>query len=511
MKISLCMIVKDEEDVISRCLSSAIELVDEIIILDTGSTDKTLDIINGFNNKKIKVSNFHWINDFSAARNKSLELATYDWVLMLDADEVLKCGSSNNLKNYINETNKKAYTIGIYNHVGKSNVSYTNVMFRLFNKLNMSFAGSIHEKLVYNLTEINDYGKIPDEICSIEHFGYSDDLVKRKDKGKRNIELAEIELSKNPQNAFNWYNLGAANMLDQNYDKALDCFSKVEDLSEVVNQSFLIDTFIKKSDCLLRAGKTSELINYVLEMTKNDMLSEYPDGYYFLGKAYVKENRIQEGLKAFNTAISKDNANLSYSIYGINSFISLIEIGRIKIDLGKMEEGLIDVFHGIFHKENINLLGIEDIRKYLIEKNAYALLDKLESLEKKHKESLKSSQKGRNDIIIESTKLIDEGSFKEAQGIILNFTSKNVDIELNNILSVTYMLEGDYDSALDVLERSMEVNSDDFDTCYNIAFIYAQKGWNKKAIEMYEKLSKSATDDIKEEILESLSNLKNYN
>src|SRR4051812_44016553 len=84
--ISLCMIVKDEEEVIERCLSSIQSVVDEIIIVDTGSTDRTKELVKRFTNQ---IYNFEWIDDFSAARNYSFSKATMDYILWLDADDIL--------------------------------------------------------------------------------------------------------------------------------------------------------------------------------------------------------------------------------------------------------------------------------------------------------------------------------------------------------------------------------------------------------------------------------------
>jgi glycosyltransferase involved in cell wall biosynthesis len=84
--ISLCMIVKNEEKVLGRCLSSVQKAVDEIIIVDTGSTDKTKEIASKFTDK---VYDFEWIDDFSAARNKAFSYATMDYQMWLDADDVV--------------------------------------------------------------------------------------------------------------------------------------------------------------------------------------------------------------------------------------------------------------------------------------------------------------------------------------------------------------------------------------------------------------------------------------
>ena len=84
--ISLCMIVKNEELVLGRCLESIKDLVEEIIIVDTGSTDKTKEIAKSYTNN---IYDFKWINDFSAARNFSFSKATKDYILWLDADDIL--------------------------------------------------------------------------------------------------------------------------------------------------------------------------------------------------------------------------------------------------------------------------------------------------------------------------------------------------------------------------------------------------------------------------------------
>ena len=84
--VSLCMIVKNEEQVLARCLDSIKDLMDEIIIVDTGSTDKTKEIAGKYTDK---VYDFEWIDDFSAARNESFKYATMDYIYVADADEVL--------------------------------------------------------------------------------------------------------------------------------------------------------------------------------------------------------------------------------------------------------------------------------------------------------------------------------------------------------------------------------------------------------------------------------------
>ncbi|BBD57995.1 glycosyl transferase family protein [Nostoc sp. HK-01] len=86
MSISLCMIVKNEETALPKCLNSVKDFVDEMVVLDTGSSDRTAEIAQQFG---AKVHHFQWSNNFSTARNAALKYVTGDWVLVLDADEIL--------------------------------------------------------------------------------------------------------------------------------------------------------------------------------------------------------------------------------------------------------------------------------------------------------------------------------------------------------------------------------------------------------------------------------------
>src|SRR5262249_33980822 len=85
-RVSLCMIVRDEEANLPACLASAADLVDEVVVVDTGSTDRTREVAARFG---ARVFDFPWVDDFAAARNESLRHATGDWVFWMDADDRL--------------------------------------------------------------------------------------------------------------------------------------------------------------------------------------------------------------------------------------------------------------------------------------------------------------------------------------------------------------------------------------------------------------------------------------
>src|SRR3989338_181326 len=104
--ISLCMITKNEEQFIEQCLNSAKELVDEIIIIDTGSDDKTKEIAKRFTDK---IYDFKWENDFSKARNFSLQKAAKEWVIILDADETISQTDHEKIRELVEKPENTAY------------------------------------------------------------------------------------------------------------------------------------------------------------------------------------------------------------------------------------------------------------------------------------------------------------------------------------------------------------------------------------------------------------------
>lgn len=158
MEISLCLIVKNEEDVLGRCLESAKDFADEIIVVDTGSTDKTKDIARQFTDK---VYDFEWIDDFSAARNFVFSKATKDYQMWLDADDVVPERSVNEIKE-LKKTLSDEVEIVTMRYVlsfdEKGNPSYHSTRERLFKRSkNYQWIDPVHEciPLIGNLHYTN--------------------------------------------------------------------------------------------------------------------------------------------------------------------------------------------------------------------------------------------------------------------------------------------------------------------------------------------------------------------
>ena len=146
--ISLCMIVKNEEEVLSRCLDSVKDLVDEIIIVDTGSTDKTKEIAAKYTDR---IYDFHWINDFAAARNESFKYATKDYILYLDADDVILEEDREKFKHLKETLDPSIDSVSMYYNAGFDRYGNVTLKYRR-NRLvkrerNFQWEGKCHQLL----------------------------------------------------------------------------------------------------------------------------------------------------------------------------------------------------------------------------------------------------------------------------------------------------------------------------------------------------------------------------
>ncbi len=176
--ISLCMIVKDEEAFLEDCLRSVAGAVDEICIVDTGSTDRTVEIAERYG---AKIGYFEWADDFAAARKASLDMATGDWILVLDADERLAPGSAAEIRRLVSAADAPAY--GVIVRSATKTGEITSYSTRLF-PAGLRYKGALHEEpkaTVYRAVES----------VEIQHLGYTEAMNVGRDKFHRNYEIAE--------------------------------------------------------------------------------------------------------------------------------------------------------------------------------------------------------------------------------------------------------------------------------------------------------------------------------
>lgn len=206
-RLSLCMIVRDEEERLARCLASARSVVDEIVVVDTGSTDRSVSIAESFG---ARVVPFTWCDDFAAARNASIDAATGDWLLFLDADEILSPEAGRELRRSIKDPRTLGAFIPLHDG-GEGAPDTTTMLFRAVRKLGgVRWRYRIHEQILPDANRVARARNLhfAELTHGIEHDGYSHAVMASKQKRARNRRLFEAQLADTPDDPYVLYKFG---------------------------------------------------------------------------------------------------------------------------------------------------------------------------------------------------------------------------------------------------------------------------------------------------------------
>lgn len=287
--LALCMIVKNEEKVLGRCLETVKSVVDEIIIVDTGSTDGTKDIALKYVDQ---VYDFKWNDSFAEARNFAQSKARAEWILVLDADEYV---DEENLKEVVSELRRTtapvdAYQATIYNFSGvnaESVVQHSSL--RIYrNDGKIRYDRAVHEQLV---RVDRDLRTAPCKLI-VYHSGYMPQVVVEKEKNKRNIDLISKELNKNGQNPFDYFNLGNEYMAKKQYNQALEAFIKAYKNKKDFNYSWVPYCVVQIIRCLTELRRYREALNVIGDAEKIYVYS--PDFICLKANIYLLQHRLDE-------------------------------------------------------------------------------------------------------------------------------------------------------------------------------------------------------------------------
>lgn len=384
--LSLAMIVKDEEDCIKRCLDSVIDLVNEIVIVDTGSTDKTIEICRSYN---AQVFSYPWNNDFAAARNFSLDKVTGDWVLWLDADEEVAPESRNQLNNETNFDDYDAFSVPLINFYGEK-VDHDQVVQiaqpRLFrNYMGFRFENKIHEWL--NLSFAYEQDRVGFLDLKIYHYGYMNAQVDNKQKFNRNVSLLLHELEEEKNHAWTHYYLAAEYYRRNEFKKAF----------EHINQS--ITLFI--NDGIIPPPSMLYSLKYSILMETRSwegawpgiksavkMFPDYVDLKFYMGVILYYKKMYQEALACFQECLELGENNLNYlSTRGLGSFRAWFYIGLCFEDLKNQEEAFLAYLKALMVSNNFMpareaLIKLIDTHPTLAERIKYLKPEFKELLEK---------------------------------------------------------------------------------------------------------------------------------
>ncbi len=229
--LSLCMIVKNESHFLPDCLASVRNLVREIIVVDTGSTDNTVAIAQQYG---AKIFQYTWENDFARARNFALSKATQPWILYLDADERLYPQYHAIVKTAIAQNQADAFYVNILSYLnGKlGKVPHTQSYPRIFKKLpGVRFEGKIHEQITPSLKRI--HARIKTLNVTIEHLGYNLPPEEIDKKIARNLRFLEAQVAEEPHNWYALFQLGQTYIVDDQIEKGMAILKKLLTFDEI--------------------------------------------------------------------------------------------------------------------------------------------------------------------------------------------------------------------------------------------------------------------------------------
>ncbi|MHC4267008.1 MAG: tetratricopeptide repeat-containing glycosyltransferase family 2 protein [Planctomycetota bacterium] len=301
--LSLCMIVKDEEKFLPTCLESIKDHVDEIIIVDTGSTDRTVEVATKYN---AKIYHHPWENSFSKARNYSLSYATCDWVLILDADEEVEKEDACRLREVIRDNEVNVIKLPVfYKPKGGKNLS-VSCSERIFkNYMGIHYEGIVHNQLIYSGIDKNVNIKL-------NHYGYHQGEEQMKKKFKRTSTLLKEQIKDDPENPIPHHYL-AISCLDRKKNdecikEALEAIRLFE--AQKSNSQFRFLSYYTVCVAYYRKSDLTNAEKYALKA-----IEYYPDyldahciltSIYFLRKEYYKCEKATENYLRLLEAIETD-------------------------------------------------------------------------------------------------------------------------------------------------------------------------------------------------------------
>jgi glycosyltransferase involved in cell wall biosynthesis len=221
--LSLCMMVKNEERNLARCLDSVRDLTSDFIIVDTGSTDQTPCIAAQYGAKVIPFD-FTTI-DFAAARNAALDRAHGRWILMLDADEVLEHDGTPKIEKLIAGGENAGYFLERHNHASDSQSPFTDYVVRLFpNRPNYRYRGRVHE--IIDAAILSGGGRLIKTDIRVDH-SFSSDREARRRKNHWYIEILKEEIAADPSDDSRLDFLAAEYHQLEMYDEATEVAERI--------------------------------------------------------------------------------------------------------------------------------------------------------------------------------------------------------------------------------------------------------------------------------------------
>ena len=334
--VSACLIARDEEGMIEDCLTSLTGCADEVVVNDTGSTDRTPEIARSLGAVVLQTT---WNNDFAAARNASIDAAHGDYILVIDADERVTPDTAAYLKEDLLK-GADGYIVPIANEVQNGESIVTGIL-RLFrNSPHRRYKGAIHEQIAHSVR-----GPFAESRTTLRHLGYLPSLVAAKSKRRRNAAILS-DLDCDEEMALYYkYQTGMEFKLSEDFPQAAQIFTEVYEAVPKRRESFAPYVALYACESLLIIGKTDQALKVCLSALEDFpgfslLAMKVAQGLLEAGRhsqAYDLLVRCPPGLKAARALPNLADAERAY---GLTLAKALLGMGRREDALASIASSL---------------------------------------------------------------------------------------------------------------------------------------------------------------------------
>ncbi len=309
-RLTVCMIAKNEEEFIGQALESVRDIADQIIVVDTGSEDRTIEIAREHG---AEVHEFTWNDHFADARNHALQFVRGDWVLILDADEELMAGTREDLRMDMKDASALGLRIPLINRqTAEGGASFVPRLFR--NAPGLCFLGRVHEQIFSSV--INTSRRWGMEVglgqATLMHHGYAPEVKAAKDKVARNLRLLELALEEMPGEPALLMNYGLDLYNNGEVEKALEQLQRAAEVMQQMDaksvlpevRERLVNTY---ASILLQAEEHETLIDFA-QSRLAQASGPTASLHYLYGLALLKQDRTTEAITALQDCLTKAEA-----------------------------------------------------------------------------------------------------------------------------------------------------------------------------------------------------------
>jgi predicted Zn-dependent protease len=332
--LSLAMIVKNEEKFLGDCLRSVEGVVDEMVIVDTGSTDNTVAIARQFGARILEIP---WPDDFSLARNVGLDAVTTPWTLIMDADEEFVADDAEKLRQALLHPTADAYNIRIISLMDRAeDITESYVTRVVRNHPALRFTGAIHEQLFHSISQA--HMALTQLDVRLTHKGYLQSIIQGKNKQERNRQLLEKHLASNPNDSYILWQLAQTYLPMGRAADAVKVSRQAVKLMGPETPLWVL-CMMTYARALLADGQPKKALRVLEEGALAH--PQYTDFWYGQGLIYMESQRYAQAEKLFHKCLELGEAHGFLSTdTGIGGFKSLFRIAQCYIRQGRSKEAV---------------------------------------------------------------------------------------------------------------------------------------------------------------------------